>query len=184
MTWWPGRCSTNRRATCVTAFTAVRVPGGSGPKTASGGGVEGRVDERVGGGVLSPRNGADAPAVKGLKRPARLEVQLAHGRVLDLVFAVELLGHELGVADEIDLGGPERASALEPAQDGAIFGHVVRGQADRLGHLLEHVALAVGDDDPDGRRTGIAPRAPVDVDEQLHRGEPVTRRPPRWRARA
>ena len=43
-------------------------------------------------------------------------VQRLHVGVLDLVGAVDLLGDQLGVVDDLDLGGAERPRALEPEQ--------------------------------------------------------------------
>ena len=74
--------------------------------------VERLVDERVGVGVLRPRDRADRPALEAVERLQRRGVQRLHVGVLDLVGAVDLLGDELGVVDDLDLAGAQRARAL------------------------------------------------------------------------
>src|SRR3954447_5674655 len=98
----------------------------------SAGRVERLVDERVGGRVLRPRDAADAPAGELPERLLRGRVQRLHVRVLDLVLAVDLLGDELRVVDDLDLVGPERARPVEAEQQAAVLGHVVRGDAEVL----------------------------------------------------
>ena len=95
-------------------------------------------------------------------------VQRLHVGVLDLVVAVDLLGDQLGVVDDLDLGGAERPRALEPEQQAAVLGDVVRGGADALGGLVEHVAVGRGDHGGRRGRSGIAARAAVHVDDDLH----------------
>src|SRR3954468_19286291 len=80
----------------------------------SAGRVERLVDERVGGRVLRPRDAADAPAGELPERLLRGRVQGLHVRVLDLVLAVDLLGDELRVVDDLDLVGPQGARAIQP----------------------------------------------------------------------
>ena len=70
--------------------------------------VERGVDQRVGAGVLRPRDGADPPAVEIAQRRDRLLVEGPHRRMLDLVGARQLPGDELGVVDDLDLAGAER----------------------------------------------------------------------------
>src|SRR3954469_3836185 len=88
----------------------------------SAGGVERLVDERVGRRVLRARDAAHAPAREAPERLGGRRVQRLHVRVLDLVDAVDLLGHELGVVDDLDLVGAERAGAVEPEEQAAVLG--------------------------------------------------------------
>ena len=48
-----------------------------------------------------------------------------HVGVLDLVLAVDLLGHELGVVDDLDLVGAQLPGAREAEQQAAVLGDVV-----------------------------------------------------------
>ena len=63
--------------------------------------------------VLRARHRAHRPAVEAAQRLHRRGVQRLHVGVLDLVLAVDLLGDELGVVDDLDLGrrrAPARAA--------------------------------------------------------------------------
>ena len=61
----------------------------------------------------------------------RLRVERAHVGVLDAVGARQLLGDELGVVDDLDLGGAELARALEAEDQPAVLGDVVGGDAEQ-----------------------------------------------------
>src|SRR3954454_11741441 len=131
-------------------------------------GVERLVDERVGRRVLRARHAADAPADEAAEGLLGRRMQGLHVGVLDLVLAVDLLGDELGVVDDLDLVGAQRAGPREPEQQAAVLGHVVRHDAEQLVGLVEH--LAVGRRDHGGRRgrPGVAAGAAVDVDDEPH----------------
>ena len=86
-------------------------------------------------------------------------MQRLHVGVLDLVGAVDLLGDELGVVDDLDLVGAELARAVEPEQQPAVLRDVVRGDADRLARLVEHLARGRRDIAPAAAGPGL-PRAP------------------------
>ena len=88
--------------------------------------------------------------------------------VLDLVLAVDLLGDELGVVDDLDLGRAERRGALEPEQQAAVLGDVVRRVPERDGGLVEHLPVGRGDDSGRGGGTRVAAGAAVHVDDDLH----------------
>src|SRR3954469_17239467 len=85
----------------------------------SAGGVERLVDERVGRRVLRARDGAHLPAPEAPEPLSGRRVQGPHLPLLDLVDAVDLLGDELGVVDDLGLVGAERAGAVEPEQQSA-----------------------------------------------------------------
>src|SRR5919197_2676560 len=93
----------------------------------SAGGVERLVDERVGRGVLGSGHTAHGPAVEAAQGLHGGGVQRLHVGVLDLVDAVDLLGDELGVVDDIDLGGAQRLGAGQAEEQPAVLGDVVRG---------------------------------------------------------
>src|SRR3954454_5239178 len=134
----------------------------------SAGGVERLVDERVGGRVLRPRDAAHAPAPELRKRVPGLRMQRLHVRVLDLVLAVDLLGDELGVVDDLDLVGAERAGAVEAQQEPAVLGDVVRHAAEQLARFVEDLALRRRDDRRSGGGSRVAAGAAVHVDDELH----------------
>src|SRR3954454_17161607 len=103
---------------------------GASPRSA--GPVERLVDERVGAGILGAGDRAQRPAAKAGQRLGRAGMQRAHVGVLDLVDAVDLLGHELRVVDHVDLVGAERLRALQAEQQRAVLGDVVGRDAEQL----------------------------------------------------
>ena len=107
--------------------------------------------------------------LEAAQRLLHLGVQLAHGRVLDLVLAFDLLDDQLGVADQLQLLGPQRRRPLDPQQQRFVLGDVVGRPPDPLAPLLQHLAVGVLNDGRDRRRARVAAGAAVDVDDDLHR---------------
>jgi hypothetical protein len=130
--------------------------------------VERLVYERVGTRVLIPWNRPDRPAIEFAQRGERLRVELPHSRMFDLVEADQLPGDELRIPHDLELARAELAGALDPAQHRPVLGDVVRRDPDRLGDLVEHLPICPRYHDPDRRRPWISPRAPVDVEDELH----------------
>ena len=78
--------------------------------------VQGGVDERVGVCVLSTGHGADRPALELAERAPSPAGERAHGLMLDLVDAVDLLGDQLGVAyDTRPRPRPARVRSRSPS---------------------------------------------------------------------
>ena len=90
--------------------------------------------------------------------------------MLDLVSAAQLPGDELGVVDQLHLAGSQRPGALDSTQHSAVFGHVVRRDADPLGDFVEHLALLIGHHDANRRWPGVPPRTAIDMNDQLQLG--------------
>ncbi len=132
------------------------------------GAVEDAVDERVGGRVLLARHRPDRPALEALERAQRLAVQRGELLVADAVLAGELLGDQLGVVDDLDLGGAERARPVEAEQQGAVLGDVVGGAAERDRRLVDDVAFGIRQHGRRRGRPGVATRAAVHVDDEAH----------------
>ena len=132
--------------------------------------VQRLVDERVGVGVLRARHRADRPARRTRRSAAmRLGVQRLHVRVLDLVLAVDLLGDELGVVDDLDLGGAERRAPGRARAAGRGTRRRCSSRAEQLGGLVERPSPSGVETHGAGRgRARVAPRAAVDVDDDLH----------------
>jgi hypothetical protein len=95
--------------------------------------------------------------------------------VLDLVEALHLLCDQLGVPYHLDLAGAQLACPLQPQEERTVLGHVVRGRAEQLRVLGQDLARGRADDAGRRRGAGIAPRAAVDVHDQLHRAQPTRR---------
>src|SRR5947209_366465 len=93
--------------------------------------------------------------------------------MLDLVDAVELARHELGVVDHLDFTRTERRGPLEPAQERLIFGDVVRRRPDPLPQLVDYLTARARDDHADRRGARIAACAAVDVHDERERVGPA-----------
>ena len=96
--------------------------------------------------------------------------------MLDLPAARHLLHHQLGVHQHLDLGGAELGGLLESRDQPAVLGDVVGGTPDRLLALGQHRAVvgrphhrAVS------RRSRVAARPAVGLDDHLHAPVPLTR---------
>ena len=94
--------------------------------------------------MLPPHGGvahvADLPG-----EPGCLDRELAQRPVLDLVLAAHLLDEELGVGDHLDAVETEIAGALEPGDEGAVLGDVVRRDPDRLSVAASTVPSSASD---------------------------------------
>jgi hypothetical protein len=109
--------------------------------------------------------------LKSVERLQRAAVQRLQLGVLDAVLAVDLLGDQLGVVDDLDRCRADRGGALEPQQERAVLGDVVGRVADRHRGLVEHPAVGRRDDRGGGRGTRVAAGAAVHVDDDLHAAE-------------
>ena len=99
----------------------------------------------------------------------RLRGQRSHVRMLDLPATRHLLDHELGVHPHLEQGVWRVLQVeLETGDQAAILGDVVRGMADRLCSLRNHLAaVGVTDQRTEAGRTGITPRATVGLDDDV-----------------
>src|SRR3954469_25136520 len=132
--------------------------------------VERLVDQAVGVGIALAADVADRPGVEASQRPLHLGVKRLDPGIFHFVAAFDLPHHQLGVADQLQVGGPVLGSQLDPSQQRLVLGDVVGRLADLLPRFLQHLAAAVADDDADRRRAGVAAGAPVDID-----GDPAHR---------
>jgi hypothetical protein len=95
--------------------------------------VDRLVGQRVGGGVLSPRDVDRRPAIEGAERLAGGLPQRDELRVLDPPAAGQLLDDQLGVEQHRHLAGTELARQLQRPDDGRVLGDVVRLDAEVVG---------------------------------------------------
>ena len=130
--------------------------------------VERLVDELVGElVVLAPDRGVgDRAELAGQAGGPQRE--LAQRLVLDLVLAAHLLDHQLRVGDHLELADVELDRLLEPGDQGAVLGDVVRRDADRLAVGREHRAVLGLEHVAVGRRPGIPARAAVGEELRPH----------------
>ena len=84
-------------------------------------------------------------------------------RGVDLVLALDLLDHELGVGDDAEVGVVVVERPLEAAEEAGVLGVVVGAVAEELGELGEDVARLVLQDGPVAGRAGVAAGAAVTV---------------------
>ncbi len=80
---------------------------------------------------------------------------------VDLVLALDLLDHELGVGDDAEVGVVVVERPLEAAEEAGVLGVVVGAVAEELGELGEDVAGFVLQDGPVAGRAGVAAGAAV-----------------------
>ena len=106
-------------------------------------------------------------------QPLRLQRQRLHVDVLDLPAAGHLLDDELGVHPHLELGvRGVLAHELEPGDEAAVLGDVVRGDADGLAALGDHLAgVGVAHEGAVGGRAGVAARAAVGLDDDASRSQ-------------
>src|SRR5689334_14307280 len=107
--------------------------------------VERLVHELIGALVRLAADVAHGPAVELAQLPHRLDEQRLQAGVLDLVHAVDLAGHELGVVHHLDLPRAQLAGEPEPQQHRPVLRHVVRGLADVLALFGERGSIGRAD---------------------------------------
>src|SRR5690606_696940 len=90
---------------------------------------------------------------------------------LHAVLAGDLLYHQLRVAEDADLGGLELGGQLQGADEAVVFGDVVGGVAEEVAGFVDDEGGVVRfDDDADAGGPGVAARAAVDVNQEVHGG--------------
>ena len=75
---------------------------------------------------------------------------------------------ELRVDGNVDIGNAACQRKLEPGDDRGVLGDVIGRFANSSSDLPDHLAVLVGEEHPDPRRTWIAARASVGVQSSLH----------------
>jgi hypothetical protein len=136
--------------------------------------VDRLVGERVGNGVLGPRDVGGRPEPERAEDGLRLGPQRLQLRVLDPPAAVQLLDDQLGVEEQVDPIGAQLAGEAKRPNDARPLGDVVRRPAEVFrdrgvgpGKGIERIAArAVDQGDPQGRRPGVAARRPVCSDDE------------------
>src|ERR687897_1740653 len=145
--------------------------------------VEGGVDQRVGLDVLLAGHVREVDVlVPGEQCAGALEVRPQVG-LFHAVPAFELTDEQLRVGPHSHTTGGELPSGLEPCDQGAVLGHVVRRHADALAHRREprrRVGRRVEHDGADRSRAGVTARAAVAVDDQLGPWRHGTRMQPQF----
>ncbi len=84
-------------------------------------------------------------------------------RGFDLVDALDLLDHELGVGDDAEVFVAVVEGVLEDAEEAGVFGEVVGAVAEEDGELGEGVSGVVGEDGTVAGGAGVAARTAVAV---------------------
>ena len=82
---------------------------------------------------------------------------------VDLVLALDLLDHQLGVGDDAEAGVAVVEGVLEAGEQAGVLGEVVGADAEELGELGEDVAVGVGDLGAVAGGAGVAAGAAVAV---------------------
>ena len=82
---------------------------------------------------------------------------------VDLVFALNLLDHQLGVRDDAEAGVVVVEGVLQAAEEAGVFGVVVGADAEELGEFGEDHAFVVLDEGSVAGGTGVAAGAAVAV---------------------
>src|SRR3954466_8557486 len=77
--------------------------------------VECLVDQAVGVGVALAADVADRPGVEASERPLHLGVEWLYSGIFHFVAAFDLPHDQLGVADQLQVGGAMLASQLDPS---------------------------------------------------------------------
>src|SRR5438270_6851398 len=130
--------------------------------------VERVVHEPVGELVVLTADGGEDDLWKPPRQALRLGLQLRERRVLDLVLAAHLLHDELRVGHDLELVESQLDRFCEPGHEGAVLGHVVRRDADRLAARVEHRPIFGLEHVAVRRGAGVAARAPVGGELRLH----------------
>ena len=134
--------------------------------------VQRLVDERVG----VARSARAAPGGSTSARTPRsalerLGVQRLHVRVLDLVAAVDLVGDQLGVVDDLDLGRRRAPRARSsPSSSPRYSATLLVAAPSGCAASSSTSPSGVGHHGRRGGRPGVAARAAVHVDDDLHAG--------------
>ena len=81
----------------------------------------------------------------------------------DLIFALDLLDHQLGVGDDAEAGVVVVEGVLEAAEEAGVFGVVVGAHAEEFGELGEDHALVVLDEGTVAGGAGVAAGSAVAV---------------------
>ena len=82
---------------------------------------------------------------------------------VDLIFALDLFDHQLGVGDDFEGGVAVFEGPGQDAEEAGVFGEVVGFEAEKLGEFGELVTGGVGDDGSIAGRAGVAARSAVAV---------------------
>jgi len=106
-------------------------------------------------------DGFVANGVELTGKPRGPDRQLAERLVLHFVLAAHLLDHQLGVGEDLEFPDAKLDRLLEPCDQRAVLGDVVRRDADRLAMRSERAPVLRLQYIRVGRRAGIATRAAV-----------------------
>ena len=125
--------------------------------------VHGFVGEAVGFFVLVAEGVGDLEGFEsGDAVPGLLPEGFEVGGV-DLVLALDLLDHELGVGDDAEAGVVVVEGVLEAAEEAGVFGVIIGAHAEELAQFGEDHALVVLDEGPVAGWAGVSAGAAVAV---------------------
>ena len=79
----------------------------------------------------------------------------------DLVFALNLFDHQLGVGDDAEAGVVVEEGVVEAAEEAGVFCVVVGAVAEEFGELGEYLAVGILDEGSVACGAGVAARAAV-----------------------
>ena len=123
--------------------------------------VHGLVGERVGVLVFVAQGVGDLKGVEPGDAVAGLLPQGLQVRGVDLVLALDLLDHQLGIGDDLDAAVAVGEGPVEHGEQAAVLGEIVGAGAEKLRELGEGGACGVGNDGPVAGGAGVAARAAI-----------------------
>ncbi len=125
--------------------------------------VHGFVGQAVGVFVLVAQSVADLEAFEFGDAVSRFLPEGSEVGGVDLVLALDLLDHQLGVADDAEAGVVVVEGVLEAGEEAGVLGVVVGADAEELAELGEDVAVGVLNEGSEAGGAGVAAGSSVAV---------------------
>ena len=119
---------------------------GAGGRGAAHSAVHGFVGEAVGVFVFVAQGVGDLEAFEFGDAALGFFVERLEVRAFDLIFALDLLDHQLGVGDDAEAGMVVVERVLEAAKEAGVFGVVIGAHAKEFAELSQGVAFVVLDE--------------------------------------
>jgi hypothetical protein len=129
--------------------------------------IHGQIRQAVGIPVLFAKHVLDLEVVKLVDHLHRPGMELLQRGIADFVLAVDLLHHQLGIADHLQRFEIVPEGVVEGSQQARILGVIVRLAAEEFAEFGDGAANFVLDDNAISRRTGIAASPSIDVGHEV-----------------
>ena len=153
------RCVAVGGRSAVPGWTLIDVPIGC----AAHGLVHGQIRQPVGALILLPQDVLDLEFFELGDAAFGLVVKRTQLRAIDTVLSLDLLDHQLGVGDDLEMGMAVGDREVEGGEQAGIFGEIVGLLAQVFAQLAEGFAVRPLDEDAKTRRSGIAPGSAVAI---------------------